>query len=192
MNSGSRYSLLIPNLKRNSRKRFGHIRPQLTGDSLLDVGAAEGWVGYYAEREIGLRVELLDVVDLNQTHLPHRIYDGFRFPHPDNSFDSVTLLLTLHHCAEPEQVLAEAKRVARQRIVVTESVYHTRPGKAVLTFMDRAYNALRSGGRMTGGLNFKTPPEWRALFCGLNLTLETETWLSRGLHRQKLFVLGPG
>ena len=184
--------MLSSNLKRNSRKRFEHIRPHLTGESLLDVGAAEGWVGYRAERESGFRVELLDVVDLNQTHLAHSLYDGSRFPYPDDSFDTITLLLTLHHCADPEQVLAEAQRVARQCIIVTESVYHTRPGKTLLTFMDRAFNTLRSRCEMPGALNFKTPPEWRALFREMSITLETETWLSRGLHQQKLFVLRPG
>ncbi len=184
--------MLSSNLKRNSRKRFEHIRPHLAGESLLDVGAAEGWVGYRAERESGFRVELLDVVDLNQTHLAHSLYDGSRFPYPDDSFDTITLLLTLHHCADPEQVLAEAQRVARQCIIVTESVYHTRPGKTLLTFMDRAFNTLRSRCEMPGALNFKTPPEWRALFREMSITLETETWLSRGLHQQKLFVLRPG
>jgi hypothetical protein len=71
-------------------------------------------------------------------------------------------------------------------------VYHTRPGKTLLTFMDRTFNTLRSGGEMPGALNFKTPPEWRDLFARLNITLETETWLSRSLHQQKLFVLRPG
>ena len=176
-------------LRWNARRRFGKIRGHLVGESLLDVGAAEGWIGEAAARDCGLTVDLVDVVDLNRTDLPHFVYDGRRLPFADNSRDTVTLLLTLHHCASPETVLAEAARVARRRIVVTESVYHTRPGLALLRRMDGGFNGRRSGGTMAPALHFKTVPQWREVFRKHGLRTTHEAWLSRGLHWQRLFVL---
>ena len=176
-------------LRRNAYRRFGRIRPYLVGKTLLDVGAAEGWIGEAAASELDFEVDLVDVIDLNRTNLPHRIYDGLRLPFPDKSRDTVTLLLTLHHCSEPATVLAEAARVARYRIVVTESVYHTRAGRALLRFMDGGLNNTRSTGCMAPALHFKTVPEWRGLFHEHGLRIRDEAWLSRGLHWQRLFVL---
>ncbi len=176
-------------MRRNARRRFRKIRPYLVGQTLLDVGAAEGWVGEAAAEMCGMEVELVDVVDLNRTGLPHQVYDGRCLPFPNESRDSVTVLLTLHHCQDPEGVLAEAARVARRRIIVSESVYRTRPGRALLRLMDCGFNGLRSGGEMTPALHFKTVEAWREIFQKHRLRIAHEAWLSSGLHWQRLFVL---
>lgn len=54
-------------MRRNAQRRFNQIRPYLVRQTLLDVGAAEGWIGAAAARECGMEVDLVDVVDLNQT-----------------------------------------------------------------------------------------------------------------------------
>lgn len=176
-------------MRGNARRRFATIRPYLVGDSLLDVGAAEGWIGEFARDDLGMEVGLVDVVDLNRSALPHWVYDGRSLPFPDGSFDTVTLLLTLHHCSDPARVLAEAARVARRRLVVTESVYRTRPGRALLRMMDGGFNGLRAKGEMPEALRFKTVSQWRELFARQGLACVREAWLSRGLHEQRLFVL---
>ena len=176
-------------MRRNAQRRFRKIRPYLVGQTLLDVGAAEGWIGEAVAEECGMEVDLVDVVDLNRTGLPHQVYDGRRLPFPDKSRDSVTVLLTLHHCEDPAAVLAEAVRVARQRIIVTESVYRTRPGRALLRSMDGGFNGLRTDGAMAPALHFKTVPQWRDIFREHELSIVEEAWLSRGLHWQRLFVL---
>lgn len=179
-------------MRRNAQRRFRRISPYLVGQTLLDVGAAEGWIGEAAAEECGLAVDLVDVVDLNRTRLPHQVYDGRRLPVPDKSRDSVTVLLTLHHCEGPEAALAEAVRVARQRITVTESVYHTRSGLALLRLMDSGFNGLRTDGAMAPALHFKTVPQWRDIFRKDGLSITHEAWLSRGVHWQRLFVLDVG
>ncbi len=176
-------------MRKNSHKRFRQIEPYLVGRRLLDIGAAEGWVAEFAAKETGMEVQLLDVVDLNRTTLSLRLYDGRTIPHPDNYFDTFTALLTLYHCTDPGRVLAEASRVARQRVIVTESVYHTRLGKRFLTFMDHTFNRVRSDESMPEGLHFKTTATWRRVFERNGLHLESEQWLSRCLHMNRLFVL---
>ncbi len=176
-------------LRHNARRRFGWIREHLVGETLLDVGAAEGWIGEAAAQELGLRVQLVDVVHMNRTQLPIVVYDGKCLPFPDNSWDTVTLLLTLHHCASPAPVLAEAARVAQCRVVVTESVFHTRAGRLLLQCMDGGLNGLRTSGTMAPALHFKTVREWRAIFREQGLRILEESWVTRGLHWQRLFVL---
>ncbi|TVR52127.1 MAG: methyltransferase domain-containing protein [Puniceicoccaceae bacterium] len=176
-------------VRRNARQRFRMIRPWLVGRTLLDVGAAEGWVGWAAREETGMEVRLVDVADLNRTGLPHDRYDGLSLPYPDNSYDTVLVLLTLHHCDEPERVLAEAARVARRRLLVTESVYRTAPGRLLLRLLDGGFNGLRAAGSMAPARHFKTVAEWRTVFRRHGLRIEAERWLSRGLHWQRLFVL---
>lgn len=179
-------------LRHNAKRRFGHIRPYIIGSTLQDIGAGEGMIGELIARELKMKVDLLDVVDLNQTNLPHITYDGRHIPFPDDSRDTITLLLTLHHCQDPERVLAEAARVAKKRIIVTESVYHTRPGRCLLTWLDSGFNGLRSRRKMPCALHFKTVAQWRAVFSQLDLSISYECWLSRGLHQQRLFVLETG
>jgi SAM-dependent methyltransferase len=176
-------------MRHNARRRFEKLQSYIEGGSLLDVGAAEGWVGEWAQVRTGIRVELVDVVDLNRTDLPHTVYDGRNLPLPDNSYDTVTLLLALHHCADPERVLAEAVRVARKRVIITESVYRTRPGRAFLTLLEGGFNRVRAKGIMPPALHFKTVVEWRRSFARQGFACIHEAWLSRGFHEQRLFVL---
>ena len=178
-------------MRRNSAARFAAIRPFLRGRTLLDVGAAEGYIGECAAQHAGMDVRLADVVDLNRTELPLDLYDGHTLPYSEKSFDTVTVLLTLHHCAEPDCVLSEVRRVARERVIVTESVYRTRAGRRMLYLMDRAFNGFRSEGSMPVCLHFRTARQWREAFKEAGLTVEHEAWVSRGLHKQRLFILSP-
>ncbi len=174
----------------NAEQRCERIAPFFAGTPLLDVGSAEGWVGLRAARRHRMRVQLLDVVDLDRSGLPHVCYDGTRLPFPDRSFATVTLLLTLHHCRDPELTLREAARVAQQRIIIiTESVYRTRFGKALLQFVDGGFNRLRSSGRMLPAVQVRTVAAWRRSIARCGCRIRAEGWLSRGVHLQRLFVL---
>jgi len=175
-------------LKYNCHRRYKKIAGDVSGQSLLDVGAAEGWVGEAASLR-GLKVRLLDITDLNRTSLPHQCYHGEDFPYKENAFDTVLLLLTLHHCSSPEQVLAESVRVARKRVIVTESIYKTGLGKAFLTLLDHGFNGMRSSGKMKPALQLNTLSGWRNLFGRHDIRIDDESWISRGLHRQRRFIL---
>lgn len=171
-----------------TRRRYDLLRPWVEGETLLDIGAAEGWLGEVAAEE-GKKVQLVDVADFNQTTLPHQLYNGRELPFGDNSFDTVMLLLTLHHCEDPGAVLGEAVRVAGKRLLVTETVYRTFWGRRVLTILDGGFNHSRSKGRMRPALHFKKAREWAMIFGehGLKVCHQQETL--RGLHRQHFFVL---
>ncbi len=175
--------------RENARRRMARLVEYFEGSTLLDLGAAEGWSGEFAAEHASMQVQLLDVVDLNRTQLPHTLYDGHTLPFADNAFDTVTIMLTLHHCTEPTTVLKEAIRVARRRIIITESVYRTAVGKALLTLLDGGYNGLRSNGRMPPALHFNTAEGWKHAFAEAGVSCHDAWETFRWFHRQHGFVL---
>lgn len=183
-------SFLMQTLYKRARHNFSFIKPHILGQSVLDIGSAEGWTGNLVTQDKpGCSVQLLDVTDLNQTDLPLTLYDGKNFPFQDNEFDTSLLLLILHHCDDPDRVLEEALRVTRKRLIVTESVYHHLFGRAVLFCADNIVNGLRSNAKMATGLKFKTPAQWEQTFADLGLSLHHKEWISRGFHKHILYVL---
>ncbi|MCC5877049.1 MAG: methyltransferase domain-containing protein [Candidatus Sumerlaeia bacterium] len=176
-------------LKGASRRSWLAIRPHVLGPRVLDVGAAEGWIGDLLSKQDGHDVQLIDVVDLNRTSLPHRIYNGTSIPFQDDAFDTVLVMLTLHHCKSPETVLDEAIRVSSRRLIVTESTYRFLPGRWLLWTLDTIVNALRSRCLIPVALHFRRDQEWEELFRNRGLILRKKRHLSRGLHRHVMFVL---
>lgn len=101
--------------------RFGlverHIEPR---DKVLDLGAGTGWVAQRVAERKGCEVHLVDVLDVNETELPLKIYDGRRIPYEDKSFDTTMLVFVLHHALNQKEILGEAARVTRRRIIIVE------------------------------------------------------------------------
>lgn len=164
------------------------LRSHVMGPRILDVGAAEGYMGELLNDD-GFDVTLLDMYDANQAGLPHVSYSGLDFPFPDDSFDTTIISLVLHHSEDDERVLQEAIRVTRRRLLIAESVYRTRLGKWILWAADTLFNGVRSGGSMPRALHFKRVEAWRRIFSEHGLAAAEEIDLSRGIHRQVCFVL---
>src|SRR5262249_42691224 len=125
--------------------------------------------------------------------LPYVVYDGTRLPFDDAAFETTLLLLTFHHCDEPEAVLDEAIRVTRQRLVVTESVVRNPRDRFWLDLLDGPVNRLRHGGQMPAPLGFRRDEEWQALFAARGLRPIATRWLGgrveRLIHHPCLYVL---
>jgi SAM-dependent methyltransferase len=168
------------------------IPPSETPLEVLDLGAGEGFVGFWMEKKLNAHVTLADVINLNQTNLPHFIYDGKKLPFADQSFDVTVLSFVLHHCEDQDSVIQEAMRVTRKRILILESVYISKWDLKQLTFLDRLANRLRSGGLMKAQeehLYFRTVKDWTIFFKskGLRIALIREKGLF--VHQQAFFAL---
>ena len=198
--------LLQAFLRRYARAEAIAVAPFVVGRRVLDLGAGEGYVGSVLGNELNSVRETAhalapesvwvcagDVGPFAQTPGPYVVYDGERLPFPDHAFDTTVLLLTLHHCADPERVLDEARRVTRHRLIVTESVARNRLDRFWLDLLDRRLNALRHGGAMNVPLAFRTCDEWAALFAAHGLRVLRTDWLGprweRLIHHPVLFVL---
>ena len=159
---------------------------------VLDLGAAEGYVGEAIHRRTGAEVTLADVEDMNRTKLPHVRYDGRRLPFADGSYDAVVLYFVLHHCEDPELVFNEALRVSSGRVVVVESIYRTEHERKRLVTLDTLANRIRSLGVMRGQepvLRFRKAAEWKQMGLASGAGWVAEGEWGHALHRQYLFVL---
>jgi ubiquinone/menaquinone biosynthesis C-methylase UbiE len=64
----------------------------------------------------------IDIRDLRlpNVNVPLQIYNGRSIPFADDYFDVSLVFYVLHHCEDPEQVLREAIRVTRGKIIIIE------------------------------------------------------------------------
>jgi alpha-1,6-mannosyltransferase len=158
---------------------------------LLDLGAAEGYVGDELARRLDLDLTLVDVCDANRTDRRLVVYDGARLPFDENAFDVVILSFVLHHAKGPDTVLAEATRVARSRLIILESVYKSDTERRLLEIVDRTVNRLR-GDWITSDdadLHFRKAQEWEeGIQAAGGKILDQRHW-GRFWHRKALFVV---
>ena len=191
--------LLQAFLRRYAEAQTEAVAPFLVGGTVLDLGAGEGYVGRALRERTGCWTCSVDVGSFRRAAGPYVTYDGSRLPFADATFDTTLILLTLHHCAEPESVLDEALRVTRTRLVVVESVYRNRRERFWLDLLDGWLNRYRHDGKMNVPFAFRRPEEWRQVFASRGLrtvgTRRLGAWWERLFHHPLLFALekvGPG
>jgi len=180
-------------LRRYAEAEAAAVLPFVVGPRVLDLGAGEGYVAAALRARRGLWACSVDVGAFRRAAGPYVAYDGARLPFGAAAFDTTVLLLTLHHCAEPEAVLDEALRVTRRRLIVTESVYRNRLERFWLDRLDGWLNSRRHDGRMSVPRAFRRPEGWLRLFRSRDLRLMESrwlgSWLERLVHHPLLFVL---
>jgi len=147
--------------------------------SMLDVGCGDGMVDLLITRlRPDVSIHGIDVLVRPHTYIPVTRFDGARIPHPDGSFDVVMFVDVLHHCQDPAQMLAQAKRVTRSSVLIKD---HTQEGLLAyqtLRFMDWFGNAHH---RVALPYNFWTLSQWQD--CIGQLGLQVRYWHDRlGLY----------
>ncbi len=95
-----------------------HLLPH---QSLLEIGAGKGHVARALRQAARVDIQLVDVVDYNETELELQVYDGEQLPFRDGAFDYSLLIFVLHHTRDPLVVLQEALRVSRCGVLVVEN-----------------------------------------------------------------------
>jgi ubiquinone/menaquinone biosynthesis C-methylase UbiE len=152
--------------------RLGLIEKYVTtGDRVLDMGAGTRWVSKRLGERKNCEITLVDVLDCNETDLPLDIYDGKTLPYGDNEFDVTLLVFVLHHVMNQEQVLQEAARVCRKRIIIVEDTPKNLFERAVERFCDTALS-IEHG--FAAPHNFRRIEQWGELFSQLNLRLANQ------------------
>lgn len=194
MNIRAIITLLVNTVGRKRAERlvgsFERFLPE--GQSVLDIGAGGGWNGERIQQRKKNNVALLDVINLNQTKLPLALYDGTTIPFPDNSFDTSLLLFVLHHCQNPAEVLKEAVRVSKKRIVIMEDTFGSWLDRVLLCCYDTFANSpsfLVETYGMNLPYNFRKAREWKEAFEHLGLKLVHTEHIQRFPITQTLFVL---
>jgi ubiquinone/menaquinone biosynthesis C-methylase UbiE len=165
-----------PETKNRSEKlldwRYGLVADHVDdGQAVLDLGAGTGWVGKRLAERKRCDVRLVDVLDCNETDLPLTVYDGKTIPAADKSVDVVTLVFVLHHAVNQEQILTEASRVARHKIILVEDT----PKNLMELSIDRtcdAFMSLEHG--FYNPATYRNVGQWRRVFEELGLPLVYE------------------
>ncbi len=141
------------------------INPRI--NSLLDAGCGDGTISkLMQEKNPGLEISGIDIIERPNSYIPVRIYDGNKIPYNDDSYDAVMLIDVLHHVKEIKQMLEEAKRVSRKYILVKDHLYKTHFDFRLLKFMDRVGNKPHG---VTLEYNYLKEEEWALVFADLGL-----------------------
>jgi len=97
------------------------LRPLSPPATLLDLGCGTGHFAT-ALRDLGFRVVGADpepaMLAVARARVPVVRAEGARLPFDDRAFDAVVIVTVLEFAADPVALLREARRVARERVVV--------------------------------------------------------------------------
>ncbi len=166
-----------------ARRNYGLLKPYLQG-KILDIGAGNCLISELISKECN--VSCVDIADNNKTSLPLVLYDGNKLPFKKKSFDTSLLLYVLHHDKNPENLLREAVRVTRKRIIVFEDLYNNGLELLLLKILDLS-NKITSRD-VPIPFNFKKEKEWLRLFSGYG-KVKTEDIPMVLPRNQKKFII---
>lgn len=172
--------LLTPFLDHRAKFLANLIAPHVeVSDHILDLGAGNMLISQRIQNATHAQVIGVDVLDMNRTNLPCRIYDGKTIPLKDKSVDKTMMIGVLHHIKNQEVVLREVQRVTRGEVIIFEDVYRNWLEYQWVKVRDVLGN-LPEEPRMNFALNFHKTDEWTDLFTSLGWKIK---------FQQELFLL---
>lgn len=135
-------------------------------ETILDIGCGSCNI-IEVLNENNLNVVALDIKNLSIINgIKPIIYNGKRMPFVDNTFDCSMILTVLHHTNQQKELLDEAMRVTKKKIIVLEDVYTNKIEKYITQFVDIIINLELRHPRSN-----RTDSEWRGFFNSLGLKI---------------------
>ena len=131
----------------------------------------------------------IDTVKQEKTYVPITLYDGYTLPFRSKSFDIVLIVDVLHHDTHPEHIMKEAKRVAKETVIIKDHYYTNHLDFFILKIYDYLGNRPY---HINLPYNFYTLDQWDALFKKLSLNISyTERFrlFAGDLGKQVVFVV---
>jgi len=136
---------------------------------VLDVGCGNGAVAHLIRQiKPAVSVRGIDVIARPDCLIECARFNGKSIPLPDSSVDVCLLVDVLHHTGNIRELLWEARRVARQHVLIKDHLCQSRLDHAVLSFMDWV------GNRAYGidlPYNYQSKVQWHHTLSGCGLRL---------------------
>lgn len=161
---------------RRSRWKFNLLKPYLRdSENILDFGCGDLSLANYIVKNLSdTKITGVDVIDAPKTIKSKRInwvkYDGRTLPFKDSSFDTVIVFYVLHHCVDLKKAVAECGRVAKKRIVVVESIPHTKKEIPFMKFFDWLTNVIKFDDTPLP-YKFRSINQWKKMFLEINYSI---------------------
>jgi len=135
----------------NRDKYFDEILEYIPEDStVLDFGAGKCELSKY----LGTR-NTVTGIDIHKSCEEADVYDGYKLPYEDNSFDIVVSMFVLHHIPHNENILKELSRVSRGKLIIVEdmpvTVYQRLVTKVHYLFFNQPMHMIK---------HMKSPKAW--------------------------------
>jgi SAM-dependent methyltransferase len=147
---------------------------------ILDVGCGNGVIPRKLQQlSPGRDFAGVEVVERETCMIPCRMYDGKTIPFSPDSFDYVLFVDVLHHAVEAEDLLRQARLIARRGIIIKDHYCESRVDYYTLALMDWVGNAQY--GIMLPN-RYNAAAEWHAMFARLGLC-QVQTLENIGLYR---------
>ncbi len=131
------------------------------GSTVLDVGTGDGHLAHHLTQSSGCHIVGLDVCLQPRSYIEVQHYDGHIFPFQDDTFDYVMMVDMLHHTTNIDQMISEARRVARYHVLIKDHFWNNRLDKATLHLADYLGNIPYN---VPLPYNYLRLDEWSRLF----------------------------
>jgi SAM-dependent methyltransferase len=141
-----------------------------TSASVVDVGAGDGLIAKkLLKQRPDLELRAVEVLARPDAHVPIELFDGSHLDLAAGTVDTVLLVDVLHHATEPLELLREARRVARDAIVIKDVATNGLLARETLHLMERLANTPHG---ISIPETFWSEMEWQRAFQELNLNAD--------------------
>ncbi len=167
LNSFAIYKNLDIKMKERAKELFNKIQPHLLKSRTLDLGGGSGEVAKLMH-EYGCKVSIADVINWSKVKIPFIQVKNNKVNAKDGEFDQVVLLTVFHHSDDVVDLVKEAFRVAKKRVIFIESVTENELGFAYGAWIDWFYNRIihystNKEKKINVPCNFLSSKGWEAL-----------------------------
>ncbi len=156
------------------------------GCKILDLGCGAGLVGEAFQDFFRAEVIGVDIKDVNVSSIPFERFDGQHLSFPEDSFDVVLINYVLHHAESPRVLLIEAKRVARDKIIIYEDLLEGFLSKLFCKIHGFSFDNFFGNPYQT---TFKSEKEWLDIFKETGLSVIFKKRISNFPVKKELFIL---
>jgi len=156
------------------------------GSKILDLGCGSGIVGRSFQKFFQAEVIGVDIKDNRIYPIPFELIDGRKLPFPEKSFDVVLINYVLHHSEDPILLLKEAKRVARDKIVIYEDLPEGFLSRIICKIHGISFDKIFRNQSQT---SFKLEEEWGKIFREIRLNNIFKKRINNFPVKKELFIL---